>query len=163
MLNSVEVLVTIGLIYMMLKYWNRKLRTGYSIETGNKAFGIFISFQIVTILLVVVHGINPQNALYMEGFSMFGKGAYDYWSIVGVQIVGFSLALILANLMGHLLFMVGYQSEKGLYEEIKEDNLAASLIASVLILTIGFVLSHFVLNPFIFEWISRNAAFIPLS
>jgi Sec-independent protein secretion pathway component TatC len=58
--------------------------------------------------------------------------------------------------------MVGYQSEKGLYEEIKEDNLAASLIASFLILTIGFVLSHFVLNPFIFEWISKNAQFIPL-
>ena len=119
MLDSIVVIITMGLIYGMLKYWNNKLRKGYGIERGNKAFGIFISFQILSVLLIVIQGVDPQNSFYLEGLSMFGKRAYEYWSIVGVQGAGFFIVLVLANLIGHLLFSIGYQSEKSLYEEIK--------------------------------------------
>lgn len=163
MLNSMEVLIAVGLMYGMFKYWNKKLRLAYGIEGTNKGFAIFMFFQVITMLVIIVQGIDPQNAIYLEGLSMFGNGAYEYWSIVGVELFGFTLTYILANLFGHILFSVGYQSEQGLYDEVKEDKWHIIPIACALILAFGYILSHFVLKSFIHEWISNNAAFIPLT
>ena len=162
-LNSIEVLVAIGLMYGVFKYWNRKLRLAYSIERKNRAFGIFMFFQVITLMAIIISGVDPQNSVYLEGLSMFGVGAYKYWSIVGVELFGFTIVYILANLFGHILFSAGYQSENSLYEEIKDDNWSVVMIASALILSLGYLGSSFVLKPFIFDWISRNAAFIPLT
>lgn len=162
-LNSIEVILAIGLMYLIFRFWNRKIRLNYSIENSNKAYPIFLSMQVLTMLIVILSGVDPQNSIYLEGLSMFGTGAYDYWSIVGVELVGFSIIFVLANVIGHVLFMSGFKSEKGLYEEIKRDNWPVVLIASTLILAFGYLGSHFVLKSFIFDWISRNAVLIPLS
>lgn len=162
-LNSIEVILAIGLMYLIFRFWNRRIRLNYTIEKSNKAFPIFLSMQVLTMLVVIINGIDPQNLIYLEGLSMFGSGASDYWSTVGIELVGFSLIFILANVIGHVLFMSGFKSENGLYEEIKSDNWPVVLIASTLILAFGYLGSHFVLKSFIFDWISRNAVLIPLS
>lgn len=162
-MNSMEVLIAIGLLYGMFKYWNKKLRLTYEIESSNRAFGLFLFFQVITMIVVIIEGIDPQSAMYMEDLTMFGNGAYEFWSIVGVKIIGFIAVFILANLFGHILFSAGYQSEKPLYEQVKEDNWQVVLIACGLILTFGLLISYFVLRPFMLEWISSNATFIPLT
>lgn len=150
-------------MYLLFRFWNRRVRLNYSIDPTNKTYPIFLSMQVLTMLVVIINGIDPQSAIYLEGLSMFGVGAYDYWSIVGVELVGFAIVFTLANAIGHVLFISGFKSEKGLYEEIKRDNWSVVLIASTLILAFGYLGSHFVLKPFIFDWVSRNAVLIPLS
>ena len=162
-LNLVEIVMAIGLMFATLRYWNNKLRKGYDIGGKNKSYSVFIGFQMLTIIVIMLYGIDPQNSLYLEGLSLFESGAREYWSIIGVQLMGFVLVFILANLIGHILFKVGYLSENGLYKEIKNDNIAASIIVSTIIFSTAILISHFVLKAFLFDWVSRNAALIPLT
>jgi hypothetical protein len=162
-LDSIELIIAIGLAYLLFRYWNSKLRKGYSLEKTNKSYALFLVMQVLTLLIVIIQGIDPQNAIYLEGLSMFGEGGYQYWSIVGVQLAGFSVIFVLANLLGHILFSAGYKSEQGLYDEVKADNWPVVMIASALIFMFGYIAAHFVLKPFIFDWVSHNAVFIPLT
>lgn len=161
--NSMEVLITIGLIYGVLKYWNWKLVGGYDVETKNRSYGIFVFGQIATMFAIIIEGLDPQNSAYLENLSMFSDGAYDYWSVLGVQLFGFILLFMTSNIIGHLLFRIGFDKNNSLYETIREDNTTPVLVATVVIFVIGFVSSAYVLRPFIFDWISRNAALIPMN
>lgn len=162
-LNSVQILVAIALMYAAVKYWNKKLRLGYALEPRNRAYNLFITGQVLSILVIIIYGIDEQNAIYLEGLSLFGSGALKFWSIIGIEVVGFVLVYMLSNLFGHLLYAIGYQSEKGLYEDVREEDWTASIMVSAFIIAVAYVASHFVLKPFIFDWVSRNAGLIPLT
>jgi hypothetical protein len=161
--NAIEVLMTIGLLYGTLKYWNWKLRGGYDISNTNKAYGIFLFGQISCLLFMITNGLDPQNHAYMEHMNLFGEGAFDLWSVLGIQLFGLILLFMLANVIGTILFNVGFQSENGLYEELREENLTAALVASSIIFTVGYTSSFYILRPFILDWVSRNAGLIPLN
>jgi hypothetical protein len=81
-MNSIEVLMTIGLVYGMLKFWKWKLQGGYDIELNNNAYGIFLGGQLLALLLIIVGSIDPQNSAYLEGLTMFGDGALNYWTAI---------------------------------------------------------------------------------
>lgn len=162
-MNSMEVVLIVGLVYASLKYWNNKLGNGYGIGNNNRAFGIFQGAQIISIFGLVYVGLDPQNSLYMEECTLTGYGAKDYWSLIGVELVLFIAVYILANLISHLVFKLSRKAEIGLYVELKNDNVASAMVYSVLMIITSISISYFVLKPFLFDWVSRNAPLIPLS
>ena len=161
--NAIEVIITIGFIYGVLKYWNWKLKGGYDIEITNRSYGVFLFSQIFTMLFMIISGLDPQNQAYMEHMNFFGDKAFDLWTVIGIQIFGLTLLFMLSNIIGTLLFKIAFPTKNGLFEDIREDNLSATLVASVIIFTVGYTSSMYVLRPFILDWVSRNAGLIPLN
>jgi hypothetical protein len=161
--NAIEVIITIGFIYGVLKYWNWKLKGGYDIEITNRSYGVFLFSQIFTMLFMIISGLDPQNQAYMEHMNFFGDKAFDLWTVIGIQIFGLTLLFMLSNIIGILLFKIAFPTKNGLFEDIREDNLSATLVASVIIFTVGYTSSMYVLRPFILDWVSRNAGLIPLN
>jgi len=153
----------IGFIYGVLKYWNWKLKGGYDIEITNRSYGVFLFSQIFTMLFMIISGLDPQNQAYMEHMNFFGDKAFDLWTVIGIQIFGLTLLFMLSNIIGILLFKIAFPTKNGLFEDIREDNLSATLVASVIIFTVGYTSSMYVLRPFILDWVSRNAGLIPLN
>lgn len=162
MMNSIEVLILVGMIYGLLRYWRWKLMLGYDVVLENRAFGIFTAGQIITLLIILLSSIDPQNSAYLETLSFFGKGAMDFWTVIGVQLFGVVLLFMLANVVGHLLIRMILNNNNGLYDEIKNENVSLSLIVTACILSIGFISSSFVLKPYIFDYISSKAGLVPL-
>lgn len=161
--NAIEVIITIGLIYGILKYWNWKLKGGYDLETTNRSYGVFLFSQILTILFMIISGLDPQNQAYMEHMNFLGDGAFDLWSVIGIQIFGLTLLFMVSNIIGTLLFKTAFPTKNGLFEDIREDNLTPTLVASGIIFAVGYTSSLYVLRPFILDWVSRNAGLIPLN
>ena len=161
--NAIEVIITIGFIYGVLKYWNWKLKGGYDIEITNRSYGVFLFSQIFTMLFMIISGLDPQNQAYMERMNFFGDKAFDLWTVIGIQIFGLTLLFMLSNIIGTLLFKIAFPTKNGLFEDIREDNLSATLVASAIIFTVGYTSSMYVLRPFILDWVSRNAGLIPLN
>lgn len=150
------------MIYGLLRYWRWKLLLGYDIIIENRAFGIFITGQITTLLIILYCSIDPQNSAYLETLSFVGKGALDFWTVIGIQLFGVVLLFMLANVFSHLLIRMILNNNNGLYDEIKNENISVSLIVSACILSIGFITSSFVLKPYIFDYISSKANLVPL-
>jgi len=161
LMNSIEVLTLVGMIYGLMRYWRWKLMFGYDIVLQNHAYGIFTAGQIVTLLIIMSSSIDPQNSVYIETLSFFGKGALDFWTVIGIQLFGVVFLFMLANIFGHLLIRM-VLNNNGLYDEIKDGNISVSLIVTSFILSIGFVSSSFVLKPYIFDYISSKANLVPL-
>jgi len=161
--NAIEVVIAIGLIYGILKYWNWKLKGGYDLESTNRSYGIFLFSQIIMMLFMVISGLDPQNQAYMEHMNFFCEGSFDLWSVIGIQIFGLTVLFMLSNIIGNLLFKVAYPTVNGLFEDIREDNITSTLVASAIIFSIGYSSSYFVLRPFILDWVSKNAGLIPLN
>jgi uncharacterized membrane protein YjfL (UPF0719 family) len=162
MMNSMEILILVGLIYGLLRYWKWKLMIGYDVLLENRAFGIFMTGQVLTLLIILVSSIDPQNSSYLESLSWFGKGAMDYWTVIGVKLFGIVILYMLANVAGHLLIRIVLTDDRGLYDEIRNENNSVALIVSVCVLAVGFISSSFVLKPYIFDWISSKAGLVPL-
>ena len=114
MMNSIEVLILVGMIYGLLRYWRWKLMLGYDVVLENRAFGIFTAGQIITLLIILLSSIDPQNSAYLETLSFFGKGAMDFWTVIGVQLFGVVLLFMLANVVGHLLIRMILNNNNGL-------------------------------------------------
>ena len=163
MINSLEVVITIVLIYGVLLYWKRKLIRGNDIESSSIAYAIFISSQILTILFMVLFSIDPQNSAYLESLTLFSKGADNLWTTMSIQLFGLAFLFILANSIGHLLFKVSKNDQNGLYSDLRANKISSSIVVSVIIFTIGVVASNFILKPFIFNWISEHVGIIPLN
>jgi Sec-independent protein secretion pathway component TatC len=83
--------------------------------------------------------------------------------VIGIQIFGLTVLFMLSNIIGNLLFKVAYPTVNGLFEDIREDNITSTLVASAIIFSIGYSSSYFVLRPFILDWVSKNAGLIPLN
>jgi len=162
-INVIEVLITIGLIYGILKYWNWKLIGGYDIERTNKALGIFMLGQLLNVLAMSINSVDPQVQSYMENMSFFGSGALDLWAFIGISVFGLSILFMLSNVIGVLIFNVGFKSENGLFEEIRDENISSTIVASAIIFAVGFTSSYFILRPFILDWVSSHAGLIPLN
>lgn len=161
-MNSVEVLMTCGLIFGVIRYWRWKLQGGYDIQLSNKTYGVFLGGQLLTILIMMLVSIDPQNSSYMESLSMFGSGALDYWTVIGVQLFGIVLLYMLSNVVGHLMYNVTLKEEMGIYDEIREENMTVSIVVSLLVLITGYMTSYYLLRSYIFDWISANSGLVPL-
>lgn len=161
-LNSIELIMLVGMVYGLLRYWRWKLMFGYDILPDNRAFGIFTAGQIITLLLILLSSIDPQNSAYLETLSFFGNGALDFWTVIGFQLFGVVLLFIFANVVGHLLIRMILNKNHGLYEEIKNESFSIVLIVTACILSIGYISSYFVLKPYIFDFISSKADLVPL-
>ena len=162
-INALEVVITIVLIYGALLYWKRKLLRGYDIESSSIAYTVFISSQILTILFMVLFSIDPQNSAYLESLTLFSKGADNLWTTMSIQLFGLTFLFILSNVVGHLLFKVSKNDHEDLYSELSANKLSSSIVASVIIFAIGVVTSNFILKPFIYNWISEHVGIIPLN
>jgi hypothetical protein len=162
-MNSIEVLMTIGLVYGMLKFWKWKLQGGYDIELNNNAYGIFLGGQLLALLLIIIGSIDPQNSAYLEGLTMFGDGALNYWTAIGVQVFGVVIIYMLSNVISHLMFNITLKAQSSIYDEIALGNFAAAIVISILTLIIGYVSSYFLLRTYLFEWVNTSAGLVPLT
>lgn len=154
--------MSIVLFYGVLKYWKWKLGKGYDISLKNRAYGVFLSVQLLTLALMLILSTDSQNAVYLESYTLMGKGAMEYWSYLGVHLFGIVFLFMIANVIGHLLFVVTMKEELSLYEEIMEENISAALITVTLILISGMALASSLLKPYLFDWISDTDQIIPM-
>lgn len=161
-MNIIQLLGIVALCYGVLRFWKWKLKEGYDLEEGNIAYLFFLSTQLLSVFLIYLNCLDPQVTIYFDSMSMFGSGAFDFWTSMGIIIFGSVFVYMIANVLGHMVFRVGTMSEIGLYEEIKTNNITASLIASVLILILSYISSYTLLRSFIFDWISEQAGLVPI-
>lgn len=161
-LDVVQLIIVIAIIYGIVRYWNNRLSTKYMISAENKSYKLFLTGQVSSVLVTVFYSVDPQNNVYLKRYSLLGNGAMEFWSVIGVEIVAFILMLIVANLVGHLLYALSKQGDKSLYEQILNDDWSASILFSMMVVTISAIGSNFVLRPFLLDWISSNSGFIPL-
>lgn len=161
-IHSLEILLFIGLLFGVIKYWSWKLGKGYDISLQNRSYGLFMGMQLLTLTLMMFLSTDSQNAVYLESYTMVGTGASEYWSYLGVHMFGLVFLLMIANVIGHLMYMITLKEELSLYEEIMEDHLTPAMVASLVILISGLVLSTYLLKPYLFDWISDTQKIIPM-
>lgn len=157
-----ELIIASGLIYTILNFWKRRMQKPYGIESTNKAYGLFLATQIITLLLIVWLAIDPQSLVYMEDLQPTGAGSGLFWTFYGFQIIGFLITYLLSAIMARLIFRYAFQSGKDLNKEISEDNWGPGLIVGCMTIFFGVIVSGFLLRSVVWEWISGNAGFVPL-
>ena len=102
LINVIEISLLLSLLYGVLKYWIWNFLKK-NIPTNNKIFGLFLFFQIVT-MLVMINSVNDQqNQSYIEQMELFGNKSMSIWSVFGVQIFGLAFLYMLSNIFSFLL------------------------------------------------------------
>jgi hypothetical protein len=157
-----ELMITAGLIYTVLIFWRRQLQKVYFLESSNKAYALFVTMQILGLLLIVLQGIDPQGLVYMEDLSPFGANSKGFWTFYGFQAIGFLFTYLVSAVLSQMVFKATFKSDKGLYKEISEDNWAPALIAGTIMVFFGAIISDIVLRPLLLDWVSRNVGLVPL-
>lgn len=148
----IEVLIVIVYIFGMLRYWNWKLKNGYSLGNENLAYGIFLGGQLLGSFIILWQGIDPQASSYLEGHTLFGKHAWELWSYFGMCLFGFALTHILAHFTSLLVVNFSVLPDGGLYEEIRGESIGAGVIGAMAMVVMSFTWTYFVMRPFLFEW-----------
>ena len=161
-IHLTEVLMLIVLLFGTSKYWTWKLRKGYNIENKNISYSIFVSLQFLTMAMMTFLSADAQNSSYIESLSLIGNGAGECWSYIGVNIFGLVFLMMIANIVGHLMYAITMKAELSFYEEIMENNIAPVILCGILILLLGTALSIYILKPYLLGWISTNSNMIPL-
>jgi len=157
-----ELLITAGLIYTVLTFWRRQLQKAYFLESTNKAYALFVVMQILSVLLIVLQGIDPQGLVYMEALTPFGANATGFWTCYGFQAIGFLFTYLVAVILSQVVFKSTFKSANGLYKEISEDNWAPALVAGAITVFFGAIISGIILRPLLLDWVSRNIGLVPL-
>lgn len=161
-IHMTEVLMLIVLLFGTSKYWTWKLRKGYNIENKNISYSIFVSLQLLTMAMMTFLSADAQNSSYIESLSLIGNEAGECWSYIGVNIFGLVFLMMIANILGHLMYTITMKAELSFYEEIMENNIAPVILCGILILLLGTALSIYILKPYLLDWISSNSNLVPL-
>lgn len=161
-IHMTEVLMLIVLLFGTSKYWTWKLRKGYNIENKNISYSIFVSLQFLTMAMMTFLSADAQNSSYIESLSLIGNEAGEFWSYIGVNIFGLVFLMMIANIIGHLMYTITMKAELSFYEEIMENNIAPVILCGILILLLGTALSIYILKPYLLDWISSNSNLVPL-
>ncbi len=156
-LHLIDLLVFCGLIFAILKYWERKVLRANFLETMNSSYAVFIVGQIISIVVVYMTVNDEQVLAYIDNFSPFDKKSSVFWSIYGIEILGFILVYLISNLLAHLMFFSCIKSSKGIYKDIVENKIGSSFLIVSILISISLILSNSVLRPFIFNFITSNS------
>jgi hypothetical protein len=159
-INFIEIGIIIGLIYSVLKYWALKFKK-HLILLENRLFGIFIFFQIITLVLMIVNTLDQQNQSYIEQMDLFGNKSIVLWEVFGVQTFGLSLLFIVSNILSFLLVRIIFQVK--LFDEFNNQNTSIILIVSSVTFTLGIITSTYLLKPFLLNFLTQNIGLIPLN
>lgn len=160
--SIMEALILGGLIYGLLLYWKRRVMEKEHIPETSRAAGLYLGAQVLSILFIVLLGLDPQTEMYMKELKPFGENYAEFWSDYGVITAGYVVAFILANFFTMILFKYTNWSGIGLYEELRTDDVANIIAPSIMVIAFAIVLAQYSLKPFLLDWISRHAALIPL-
>jgi hypothetical protein len=114
--------------------------------------------QIISILVIYLTVNDEQILAYIDNFSPFDKKSSVFWSIYGIEILGFLLVYLISNLVAHLMFFSCFKLSKGIYKDIVENKIGTSILIISILISISFILSNSVLRPFIFDFITRNSS-----
>ena len=162
LINVIEISLLLSLLYGILKYWIRRF-SKKNIPTNNKIFGLFLFFQILTMLLMINSVNDQQNQSYIEQMEIFGDKSMTIWSVFGVQVFGLAFLYMISNILSFLLIKITFPLKGEIYEEIKTENYSLILTLCALTLSIGFITSSFILKPILFNWLIQNVSLIPLN
>lgn len=162
MMNTTEILIFVGLLFGIIKFWKWKLNLKLDLQTTNIAFGVFLSGQILSITFILFFSMDPQNDAYLESLSWYDEGAINFWNIIGIQISGVLIIYYLTNIIVNILVKILLNNNISIYEDIKNQNLSILIISSVSLISVGFISSIVVLRPFIFDWIAEKATLVPI-
>ena len=102
LINVIEISLLLSLLYGILKYWIRRF-SKKNIPTNNKIFGLFLFFQILTMLLMINSVNDQQNQSYIEQMEIFGDKSMTIWSVFGVQVFGLAFLYMISNILSFLL------------------------------------------------------------
>jgi hypothetical protein len=162
LISMIEISLLLSLLYGILKYWIGKFLKK-NIPTNNNIFGLFLFFQIFT-MLVMINSVNDQqNQSYIEQMDVFGAKSMSIWSVFGVQIFGLAFLYMISNILSFLLIKITFPLKGEIYEEIKTENYSLILTLCALIISIGFITSSYILKPILLNWISQNISLIPIN
>ena len=162
LINVIEISLLLSLLYGILKYWIWKFLKK-NIPTNNKIFGLFLFFQVLTMLLMINSVNDQQNQSYIEQMDIFGAKSMSIWSVFGLQIFGLAFLYMISNILSFLLIKITFPLKGEIYEEIKTENYSLILALCVLTLSIGFITSSYILKPILLDWLSQNIGLIPLN
>jgi hypothetical protein len=161
LINVIEISLLLSLLYGVLKYWIWNFLKK-NIPTNNKIFGIFLFFQIIT-MLVMINAVNDQqNQSYIEQMELFGDKSMSIWNVFGIQIFGLAFLFMVTNILSFLLIKITYPLKTEIYEEIKSENYSLILTLCALVLSIGFITSSYILKPILLNWLTQSIGLIPL-
>jgi hypothetical protein len=161
-MNMIEVILLIGLMYGVIRYWKWKLQGGYDLSLENLSYGIFLGGQLLSVFLMVISSVDEQILIYLEGLKVFGSGSLDFWTMLGVQLFGIVFLYMLSNVVVHLLYNSTLKRELSIYHELKNNNYSVALLLVILTLCVTHVTAVYVLKPFLFDWVSQQAKLIPM-
>lgn len=161
-MNMIEIILLIGLIYGVIRYWKWKLEGGYDLTLENLSYATFLGGQILCVLLLIIGSVDEQILIYMEGLNLFGAGAFSFWTMLGLQLFGIVFLYMLSMVASHLLFNITLKKELSIYHEFKNNSIGVALILTIISISICFVAANYVLKPFLFDWIMKQSKLIPM-
>uniref|UniRef100_UPI00404AFCB1 hypothetical protein n=1 Tax=Fluviicola sp. TaxID=1917219 RepID=UPI00404AFCB1 len=159
-INFIEIGIMISLIYSVLKYWAWKFNK-QKILLENRLVGIFIFFQIITLVSMIVNTLDQQNQSYIEQMNLFGNKSIVLWEVFGFQTFGLSLLFIVSNILSFLLVKIIFQVK--LFDEFINQNTSIILILSSVTFTLGIITSTYLLKPILLNFLTQNIGLIPLN
>lgn len=161
LINVIEISLMISLIYGVLKYWTWRFNKK-NISTNSNIFGLFIFFQISTLIVMIYSAIDIQNQSYIEQMDLFGQKSISIWSVYGIQTFGIAFLFMISNILSILIVKITNPTKTELFEEIKNENYSLILISSVLTLSLGFITSNYILKSVLLNWLTQNVSLIPI-
>lgn len=156
-LHLIDLLVFCGLLFVIIKFWERKILKTYFLDTVNNSYAIFLVGQIISLLLMFMIVNDEQILAYIDNFSPFEKNTNVFWAIYGIETLGFSLIYVVSNLIAHLVLNSSVKLSSGIYKDIVDNKTSTSLILITILIAVSLILSNTVLRPFIFDFITRNS------
>lgn len=155
--NSVLVLIGLVIFYLLIKFWNRRISKKIEIKPDNKSYSIFISSQLISVLLIVISVVDERVASYLEQFNYTGVNSNNSWAVLGIITFTILFTIIIANFITFIVYRFTNISNNEFMDHILNDRWSQTLIFGVLLVSLSFLIANYVGHPFIFEWVSTES------
>lgn len=160
---SFDLIIFILIVFVSVQYWNRNLKKKHLISESNQSYSLFLLVHIISIFVIVFMGNDPQNEMYLNQFNTNSISTHFFWELTGIKLFSYLISYFVSIVFSFFLFKVSKLSTNKLFDLVESNQWDKILVFGGFLITISLIISHFILRPFVFEWLSSLAPMIPLN
>ena len=163
-LLSYIILLSSGLSMFILvsMYWTKRFNNFLKIEKEQRSRSLFLSAQMISVLLTFLLGINEETLNFLQGLTNNQVETFLVLKHFGFIVILFISNVVLSNVLTLISIKYLFMFETSLNELIRSNSFYSIFQISVFYLGLISLFSYFIINPLLSQIIVIKSAFIPM-
>jgi hypothetical protein len=163
-LLSYIILLSSGLSMFILvsMYWTKRFNNFLKIEKEQRSRSLFLSAQMISVLLTFLLGINEQTLNFLQGLTNNQVETFLVLKHFGFIVILFISNVVLSNVLTLISIKYLFMFENSLNELIRSNSFYSIFQISIFYLGLIILFSYFIISPLLSQIIVIKSAFIPM-